>query len=205
MKRGAQLAIGVLVAVLGTAWITQSSEGRSALDDADRAARKGERVEAIALARRAAMARCPGCSAPSLAYARLASLAREAEAKGDEPTALAAWRATRAATLATVVVDPEGGRRTQADNEIARLEHRVDMAAAAAGGHASPAATEDRVRQALAAPAVPSTFVFVILALGGAVFALGAVRFARAQRPHAPDAALALAGILGAAAGVLFF
>lgn len=103
------------------------------------------------------------------------------------------------------MVDPEGGRRTRADNEIARLEHRIDMTAAAAGGQASPAATEDRVRQALAAPAVPSALVFVILALGGVLFALGALRFARAKRPSAPDAALALAGILGAAAGVLFF
>ena len=205
MKRGLPLAVGVLVAVLGAAWITQSADGRAALEEADHAAKKGDRVEAIASARRAAMARCPGCAAPSLAYARLESIAREAEAKADEPTALAAWRATRAATLATVVVDPEGERRTRADNEIARLEHRVDMAAAATGGQASPAATEDRVRQALAAPAVPSTFVFVILGVGGVLFALGAVRFARAKAPSIPDAALALAGILGAAAGVLFF
>ena len=205
MNRAAQLAGGVLIAVLGTAWISQSSEGRTALDGAERARKAGDRVEAVVLARRAAMARCPGCASSERGYAELETLAHEAESKGDEAGSVAAWRATRAATLATVVVDPEGARRTRADNEIARLEHRIDMAAAATGGQAAPAATEDRVRQSLAAAAIPSSFVFVILALGGAIFALGAVRFARAPRANAPDAALALGGIVCAAAGVLFF
>lgn len=205
MRRAAELATLVLAAVLLVGWVVQRAEGNAAADAADAARARGDRVETIVQARRAAMARCPGCAGPARGYRTLEQVAREAEGKGDDASAVAAWQAIRASTLATVVLDPESTRRSQADTQIARLEHRLDMAGAAAGGQAAPAATETRLQTALATPTLPSTALFVVLALGAAVFALGAIRFVRTKPASPRDAALALAGILGAAAGVLLF
>lgn len=205
MRRAAELAAIVLLAVLLAGWFVQRGEGNAAADAADAARARGDRVEAIVQGRRAAMARCPGCAGPTRGYGILEQVAREAESKSDDAMAVAAWRAIRAATLGTMVLDPESPRRSAADTQIARLEHRLDMAGAAAGGQAAPAATEARIQTALAMPTMPSTALFLVLAAAAAVFALGAMRFVRTRPASPKDAALALAGILGAAAGVLLF
>jgi hypothetical protein len=202
------LLVALLVVVLITAWSGRVSEGRKSLEACDAAAKRGDRVEAIVFARAAAEARCPFCSAPELGFARLYAIAKEAESRGDDAIAVAAWRAVRAATLASVVLDTTPARRERADNEIARLEHRIDAAAAAAGGTASPAASEERLRVALAASTVPSTTVFVLLALGGVLFLVGGVRFVRAAGAATFGTAsvvMAAAGAGVAIAGVLLF
>jgi hypothetical protein len=199
------LALGLALVVIVTAWVTRASEGRRALEGCDAAFARGDRVEAIVLARVAANARCPLCSAPELGYARLYAIAKDAETRGDDATAVAAWRAVRAATLATTLLDTNPARRERADVEIARLEHRIDAAAAAAGGAPSPAAGEERLRLALATSTVPSGMVFLLLTLGGGLFLAGAMRFVRSRAFRLPDLALTSAGTALAAIAVLLF
>jgi hypothetical protein len=203
----ARTAFAVLLAVLVVvaAWASRVSEGDRAIAECDAAFARGDRVEAVALARLAAEARCPRCSAPELGFGRLAAIAANSEAKGDDVTAVAAWRAVRAAALGSALLDSSPAWRERADGEIARLEHRIDAAEVARGGTASPAASEERLRSALAAATVPSGMVFLVLAIGGALFVAGAIRFVRAQAFAASDLALAAIGIALAAAGALLF
>lgn len=197
----AALALAIFV----TAWISRVREGKRALAACDEALARADRVEAIVFARAAAEARCPSCASAELGYARLYAIAKDAEARGDDAEAVAAWRAVRAAALGSVVIDRSPARRERADVEIARLEHKIDLAATAAGGTPSPAATEERLRAALAASSVPSSAVFAFLALGGALFFAGAARFARAKTFCSGELAIAATGIALAAAGVLLF
>lgn len=203
--RSALLAVGLALVILVAAWIARVYDGRRSLEACDAAIARGDRVESIVFARAAAEARCPWCTASELGYARLYAIAKDAEARADDVIAVAAWRAVRAATLASVVIDRSPARRERADVEIARLEHRIDAAAAAAGGIASPAATEERLRAALAVTTLPSATVFVLLTLGGTLFLFGAVRFVRAKGVRAQELAAAIAGGALAAAGVLLF
>jgi hypothetical protein len=188
-----------------TAWISRVREGKRALAACDEALVRADRVEAIVFARAAAEARCPTCASAELGYARLYAIAKDAEARGDDAEAVAAWRAVRAAALGSVVIDRAPARRERADVEIARLEHKIDVAAAAAGGTPSPAATEERLRAALAASSVPSSAVFAFLTLGGALFFAGAARFARAKAFSYDELAIAAIGVALAAVGVLLF
>lgn len=200
--RAGGLLTGVLVAaVLAVAWAARASEGRSAVEACDAAIARGDPVEAIARARAAAEARCPLCSAPELGYDRLGAIAKAAEARGDAAAAVAAWRAQRAAALGTAALDTSPARREQADAELARLEHRVDAASASP----SPAATEERLRAALAARAVPSGTVFVLVAVGAALFLAGGIRLARAPALRPTELAVALAGGALVVAALLLF
>lgn len=201
--RASAAPIVLVLVVLVTAWIGRVHEGRKALEASEAASKRGDHVEAIVQARAAAEARCPWCASPELGYARLYALAKGAEARGDDALAVAAWRAVRAATLATTVLDVAPARRERAEDEIARLEHRVAVRASADG--AAPAAAEERLREALRASVVPSAAVFLLLALGGALLLRGAVRLARAPALRALDVALAVGGAAVAGAGVLFF
>ncbi|MBN9165980.1 MAG: hypothetical protein J0I07_33840 [Myxococcales bacterium] len=196
-------AVALALVVVIAALVTRVSEGRRAVEGCDAALARQDYVEAIVLARAAAEARCPWCEAPELGFARLFAIAKDAESRGDHPTAVAAWRAVRAATLATSVIDRSPARRERADGEIARLEHRID--AATAGSAPSPAASEERLRAALATSLVPSGIVFALLAIGGALFVIGAVRFVRARTFRVPDLVVAVAGGALAAAAVLVF
>jgi hypothetical protein len=201
------LLLGLAAIALVVAWLGRVTEGRRLVANMDAALARGDRVEAIVLARAAIEARCPGCEAPEIGYARLEAIAKDAEGRADDASAVAAWRAVRAGSLATTVFDDSGERRERADAEIARLEHRIDLAAAAAGGTgaASPAATEPRLRQALAARSIPSGSVFLFVAVGGILFLVGALRFAGARRFAPTDLGLSLLGSGLAVAGILLF
>lgn len=196
----------IVLATLGVAWSGRASEGRRALADADAALSRGDATDAILSARVAAEARCPGCSAPDEGFARLEKIAKDAEARGDDTTAFAAWRATRSALLATSVTSTASARRAHADNEIARFAHRLDAAAVAAGASPTAAATEEHVRARLAEHEVPGGTTFALVGLGSLVFLVAAARFVarKAERRHA-DLGLAAAGAAVAAAGVLLF
>jgi len=204
-RRTALAAAALALVVILVAWASRVQEGRRSLAAADAALQRGDPIEAIVLARATAEARCPLCEAPELGYARLYAIAKDAEGRGEDATAVAAWRAVRAATLATSILDTSPARRERADVEIARLEHRIDLAAAAAGGTPSPAAAEETLRVALTTSTVPSGTVFSLLAIGGALFAAGAFRFVRASAVRWGELAIALAGGAVAAAAVLFF
>lgn len=197
------IGAAIALAVLTTAWVQRVSEGRHALAAAGSAIQKGDRTEAIVLARASAEARCPFCEAPELACGLLDAIAKEAEAEGDLHTAIAAWRAIRSATMGTF--GPSAARRGLADSELARLEHRMGAAAVARGGGAAAALSEEKLRDALSATTMPSGGVFAIVGAGMVLFAIGAIRFARARAFQPTALALALVGGALAAAGVLFF
>lgn len=199
------VALVSLVAI-GVAWAGRIAEGRRALADADSALERGDATEAILAARIAGEARCPGCTAPDEGFARLEKIARDAEARGDDATAFAAWRATRAALLATAVASTTSTRRAHADAEIARFAHRIDAAAVAAGATPTPAAAEDRVRAALTESDVPGAATFALIGLGGIVFLAASARFAASKTKRSvTELGLALAGAAVAAAGALLF
>ena len=203
MKLAVVLVTLIAVAI---AWAGRVSEGRRALADADSALERGELPDAILAARVAAEARCPGCSAPAGGFSRLEKIAKDAEARGDDTTAFAAWRATRAALLATAVTTSPSAQRLHADAEIARFAHRIDAAAVAAGATPTPAASEERVRAALAESDVPGAATFALVALGGLVFLGAAARFATSKsKRRMTELVLALGGAAVAAAGVLLF
>jgi hypothetical protein len=196
----------IALATLAVAWAGRVSEGRRALADADAALARGDTAEAILGARIAAEARCPACSAPDEGFTRLEKIAKDAEARGDDATAFAAWRATRSALLATSVTSTSSARRTRADNEIARFAHRLDAAAVAAGALPTPAATEERVRATLTESDVPAGTTFALVGLGAIVFLAAAARFAfaKAERSRV-DLGLAATGAAVAVAGALLF
>lgn len=207
-RSGTLIALVALVALvtLGVAWMGRISEGRRALADADAALSRNDTAEAISSSRIAAEARCPGCTAPEAGFAKLEKIAHDAEARGDDANAVAAWRATRAALLATALVSTTSERRTHADNEIARFAHRIDAAAVAAGGRPTPAAAEDRVRAALTETDVPGGTTFAIVGVGGVVFLLAAARVIAGSATRArTDLGLAAAGAALAAVGALLF
>ena len=203
--RSAAPLLVLAAAVFVAAWIGRVSEGRKSLAEADAALIRGDRIDAIVFARAAAEARCPLCSAPAAGFAKLESIAHDAEAKSDDATSLTAWRAVRSATLAATWFDDSEPRREHADAEIARLSHRVDALNAATGNSASPAAAEEKLRAVLAPSPLPSTMVFVVVALGAALLLTGALRSVRAKSLRAQDLAIAAAGAAVAVLGVVAF
>ena len=196
----------VTVLALGIAWAGRVSEGRRALADADAALARGDLTEAILSARVAAEARCPSCSAPDEGFARLEKIARDAEARGDDATAFAAWRATHAALLATAVTMTASPQRVRADAEVARFAHRIEAASVAAGGNPTPAASEARLRATLAENDLPGGLTFGLVGLGGIVFLAAGARYAlsKAARRTA-DLGLAVLGAAVATVGALLF
>lgn len=192
--------------VVGVAWVSRVGEGKRAIADCDSARARADWAEAVMAARTAAEARCPAFCVSELGFARLYAIAKDAENRADDATAFAAWRAVRAATLATAVMDVHAAKRERADQELARIGHRMDAAAAAAGAPASPAASEERLRTALAASDPASGATYLLLAIGGVLFALGAARFVTAKKkfPRA-DLVMSLTGAVVAACGVLLF
>lgn len=202
------IAVVVLIALatLAVAWAGRAAEGRRAVAEADAAFSRGDRAEAIFAARVAAEARCPWCTAPDEGFARLEKIARDSEARGDDEAAFAAWRAARAALLATAFTTRASARRIHADNEVARFAHRLDSAAVAAGASPTPAASEERIRRTLADDAVPSGATFALVALGSLLFLVAAARFAAGKKERTrTDLGLAATGAALAAAGALLF
>ena len=200
------VAIGLAV-VLAIAWSGRSGEGRRALAECDAALIRGDAIDAILAARVAAEARCPTCSAPDEALAKLEQIAKDAEARGDDVTAFAAWRAERAALIAASVTSTVSDRRTHAEVEVARFAHRLESAAVAGGATPTAAAAEDKLRAGLAANDLPNGTVFALVGLGGVVFLVTAARFAmaRGERRGTTDLALAATGAGIAALGALLF
>ncbi len=204
-RRTLAVALVTLLA-LAIAWAGRAAEGRRALVDADGALARGDLPEAVHFARVAAEARCPGCGAPDEGFARLEKIARDAEARGDDATAFASWRAARAAILATVVVGTSSPRRAHADAEVARFAHRIDAAAVAAGANPTPAASEERLRAVLTETDVPGGLTFAIVGLGGFVFLACGARFALAKAARSTvDLGLAVTGAAVATVGALLF
>jgi hypothetical protein len=206
MTRGALVVALLSVLVFVIAWAGRVTEGKRALADCDSARARADWAEAVMSARAAAEARCPAFCVSELGFARLYAIAKDAESRADDATSFAAWRAVRAASLATAVVDVHAARRERADQELARIGHRMDAAAAAAGAPVSPAASEERLRATLTASNPASGTTYLLLAIGGLLVLGGAARFVTAKNrfPRA-ELLLSLTGAAVAACGALLF
>jgi hypothetical protein len=90
-----------LVTVFLVFAVRQIVVGERAMARSDAALERGDLRAAIASGRQAAEALLPGSPYPARGHARLAQIARDAEARGDDALAGAAWRAARAAAVET--------------------------------------------------------------------------------------------------------
>lgn len=144
----------------------EATLGRDQLSAAEDDAAHGDWGGAIAHARGAAEARAPGSPWPARGARRLDDLAREAELRGDDDTALVAYGALRAAALSTGAPgSSETAWRAAAEEGIARIASRR----ATAAGPTDPrrAATPLETRSHDEPP-----LSWTLAALSGAVFAM---------------------------------
>jgi hypothetical protein len=121
---GQAVAIAALTvaSVLGIAAARELSIGRDAVAAADAAAAKSDWPEAIARARAAAEAVVPGSPWPERGLRKLATIGHDAEARGDDPTALLAYGAMRTAALETSSVGSKGSLwRSAAEEGLSRV------------------------------------------------------------------------------------
>jgi hypothetical protein len=196
MRPRATIAIGVfaLVTMLATAMATEMATGGRAIEECDAAAAQGDRSSAIAAAHAAAEAYVPGSPYPARGYARLEAMARDAETRGDDETANAAWRAMRAAAIATRAPTSSNEQwRQMAEQGLAR----VGSSARTAEVHL----TEEKLLEALRHDETPTAPTLALLAAATAAMLAGFGRLAwlardasllkRARWPYA----VALAGL----------
>ncbi len=174
--------------------------GEAAIAESDRALATGETASAIAWARDAAMAVCPGSPYPEEGYARLRSLAARAEAHGDFVEATAAWRAVRTAVHATRTEDREAARLVESGRALVRLAART-----CEGNQSRPPTTcAAAAEAALAVAPLPPLASFGWLGLGGLSFLVsGAVASRTSGRTRNLSAAIAVLGLGIAALALL--
>lgn len=165
------------VSVLGAAAARETAIGRDSVAAADAAAAKSDWPEAIARARAAAEALVPGSPWPERGFRRLEGLGHDAEARGDDPTALLAYGAMRTAALETRAV----GSRT-AHWQLA-AEEGLARVAASSKETAGARLSAESMLTALRDETAPSTGPFAVLAAasvamisGLGVLAVGAAR-----------------------------
>jgi hypothetical protein len=97
------IPLGVLVGfvVVAVVAVREVSVGRTEVAAAEASAARSEWPEAISHARAAAEARVPGSPWPDRGKVRLEAMGHDAEARGDDETALLAYGALRTAAIAT--------------------------------------------------------------------------------------------------------
>ncbi len=187
----------VAVGLLGTAILHQLHEGALATEACDAALARGDLRAAIDAAHDAAEAAAPGSPYPERGFVRLESIARAAEARTDDATATAAWRAMRAAAAATRWLGPTSARFALANEALARLAWR-DRAGAARTG--DPDEHRRAIVEPLARDEAPAAGTFLLLGAGTLAFFVGAARLcvlpAFTLRAAARWAGLAAAGLL---------
>lgn len=177
------LAVGLvsLAALLGVAEALEWAAGAAALRKSDIAVAHGEVKCAIVLARRAAEASVPFSPYPQEGYARLMSIARDAEQRGDLEIAGFAWRAVRSAAMATQPASAAHGRVQQADEGLLRLMHDPSFSVTRSG---EPSIVIDEfATNDTPSPWLPLWFDIGAFVLTGGLFI--AVRGARARVPVA--------------------
>ncbi len=185
--------LALTLGVLGLAAMHVEALGARALVDCDAALAAGDGVGAISLAREAAMARVGfGLGGASeQGFARLASIAEAAEARGDFEQATVAWRATRVAARAPRREEP--ARMAESARALVRLATRACEGKQTRAPAACAAATE----ASLAADDLPSTTHFDWVALGAVAF-LGGGAAALSAKGRAAQRLLAAVAVVGA-------
>jgi hypothetical protein len=183
------LAVGAasLLALLGVAGARAWSAGTVAMEESNLALARGDLKHAITGARAAAEAAVPFSPYPDEGYARLASIARAAEQKGDPDLASFAWRAMRSAATATLPATAAQGRVAEANDGILRLAH-APLATSAATGLATRGADESVVRGELASDETPSPSLPLLSACAALAVAATLASAARALRNRVPVA-----------------
>jgi hypothetical protein len=187
----AALAFAAVVAILT---VREVRIGARAMSDSDAALAHHDAPAALEAAHDAAEAYAPGNPYARAGFARLETIARDAEAHGDERTATAAWGAMRAAATATsgLFVSTESWR-AMADDGVAHFSaHPNDVPA-------ETRAPESVIRASLARDDVPSSVALLVLASGALAFFAGALRlaFAAHDLPALRREPFALAAAVG--------
>jgi hypothetical protein len=197
-------AVLVLLGVFGAAAWRELAAGARGVDDCDVATARKDWPAAVAGARDAAEAVLPGSPYPARGYDRLAAIAKDAEARGDDAVANDAWRAMQAAARAT-----RGAFVKTSEWQAMATEGLARVAAHAAGpapkdtdAPAEGPAANSALLAAIARDEAPPVATFALLAaaavafFGGAAWtawrASDALTWARARVP----AAIAAAGLL---------
>lgn len=202
----AWLLLALLIATASGAWAARVVHFQRWMSAAEEDVRRGDRAAAIGHAGAALAERCPvGCDA-ARARAMLETVASEAEGRGDDATALAAWSAIRSGVRAT---SADASWAEHADTEYARLAHRRTLTDPRATAIAEGAASELRLRGSLAEGRGPSSFTWLLVAAGvvGLAEVSRRVIVARdaGRRSRMLEAALALAAFGVIALGLLVF
>ena len=156
------------------------SAGAAAASESGAALARGDARMAIACARTAAEAAVPFSPYPEEGYARLESIARSAEQKGDLDVAGFAWRAMRSAATATRPASAATGRVAEADDGILSVAR-----SSLASGVAMRGAGENVIRDELATDETPSPWGAFVLTFGAVALAAGLVALARGLRARA--------------------
>jgi L-aminopeptidase/D-esterase-like protein len=147
-RRLAALAALMVASVVAITAGRQVNIGSDEMTQADAASARSDWSAAIAHARAAAEARLPASPWPGRGMLRLQAIGRDAEARGDEETALLAYGALRAAVLATdAPLETSSSERWQRAAEDG-LERAASWSATRAGG------VEAQVRLGVATPPV---------------------------------------------------
>jgi len=158
----------VVVALVTIVTVREVAMGRAEVSLCDAAVQKSDWPEAIGHARAAAEALVPGSPWPEQGWMRLEAIGHDAEARGDDETALLAYGAMRAAALATRA--PGSGwarRRSQSEEALARV-------ADASRDPTGPHVTSDSMLEALRDRAPPAPWLLLALA-ASAIATLGAL------------------------------
>ncbi|HEY8040184.1 MAG TPA: hypothetical protein VIF15_10345 [Polyangiaceae bacterium] len=187
--RAAALAAAAVVAVVATVTVRELSIGRDEVTLADAAAAKSDWPEAIGHARAAAEALVPGSPWPERGRQRLDAIGHDAEARGDDDTALLAYGAMRTAALATRAPGSSSDRwKAKAEEGLARVaSSRKDVAAL----HI----TSESMLDALRAEEPPPTWMLTLLAASAAAMLGGLARLAWVADPRTARVAQLVAGV----------
>ncbi|HTQ42275.1 MAG TPA: hypothetical protein VMI75_05900 [Polyangiaceae bacterium] len=157
-----------VVALVAIVTVREVAIGRAEVALCDAATQKSDWPEAIGHARGAAEALVPGSPWPEQGWMRLEAIGHDAEARGDDETALLAYGAMRAAAMATRA--PGSGwarRRAQSEEALARV-------AGASRDPTGPHVTSDSMLEALHDQAPPAPWLLFALA-ASAIASLGAL------------------------------
>jgi hypothetical protein len=182
----------VVLSVLAVATLREIHVGEAEVAAADAAAQRSDWGDAVSHARAAAEAFAPGSPWPSRGWARLEALGHDAEARGDDATALLAYGAMRSAALAT------RGLGTGADAWRSRAEEGIARVTASAKTDTAPRAAQQPLLDALRGREPPPTGRLALLAAAGLAMLGGMARLAWASAPRSERIAqgVAVAGLL---------
>ena len=160
--------LALLALIAARVFVESSRE----LQAADVAAAEGDVLNTLVHLRRAARWHAPLNPACQQALDRLREIAEQAEAAGDVPTALYAWRAIRGANVASEsLLTPHADETALAEQHLAALMARVDPPQIDAGD--SEGQREARYLEALREHGRPNRLALVAAWLGLACFVLG--------------------------------